>query len=222
MKKINLLLADDHQIVLDGLEAFLKTDARIGTIATAHSGDIVLQQLEQNASENPIDVAILDISMPPGMDGIETAKYIRRRFPNVKIILLTMVGDGHFILNALRMGIHGYVVKEKSKEVLLTAIETVFQEGKRYFSPDILARIPEIGGVDSSEPVQLTKREKEILCILTHEPGLTAQKIGDKIFIARATVERHIQNIKDKLDLRKNTELVRYAIENRLCNDKTK
>lgn len=218
MKKINILLADDHQIVLDGLESFLKTDIRIGTIITVHSGEAVLEQLEKKDEKSPIiDVVVLDINMPPGMDGIDTAKYIRRRFPNLKIILLTMVGDGHFILNALRMGIHGYVVKEKSKEVLLAAIETVML-GKRYFSPDLLERIPEMNFDAPIEIVQLTKREKEILCILTREPSLTAREIGEKIFIARTTVERHVQNIKDKLNLHRNTELILYAKENKICD----
>lgn len=213
MKKIKLFLADDHQIVLDGLQALLEKDPQMEIAGTAHSGEETLRLLEQQ----PADVVVLDISMPPGMDGIETARHIRKRYPNTKIVLLTMHGDGQFILNALRMGIHGYVIKEKSKESLVAAIHAVLG-GNRYFPPALLNRVDFSAEPEpDKEEVQLTKREKEIICLMAENPSFTSREIAERYFIARATVEKHVQNIKEKLGLHKNTELVKYAIEKKLC-----
>jgi DNA-binding NarL/FixJ family response regulator len=213
MKSIKLFLADDHQIVLDGLQSFLEKEPQLEITGTAHSGEETLRLLEQQSA----DVVVLDISMPPGMDGIETARHIRKRYPNTKIVLLTMHGDGHFILNALRMGIHGYVIKEKSKESLVAAIHAVLG-GNRYFPPELLNRVDFSAEPEpEKEEVQLTKREKQIVCLMADNPSFTSREIAEQFFIARTTVEKHVQNIKEKLGLHKNTELVKYAIEKKLC-----
>lgn len=213
MKKIKLFLADDHQIMLDGLRAFLEKEPQIEINGTAHSGEETLRLLEQQ----PADVVVLDINMPPGMDGIETARHIRKRYPHIKIILLTMLGEARFIYHALRTGIHGYVVKEKSKETLLGAIYAVLG-GNRYFPPDLLNRLDGLDEPeDEQEVVQLTNREREILCLMAQNPAFTSREIAECLFIARTTVEKHVQNVKEKLDLHKNTELVKYAMEKKLC-----
>ena len=212
MKKIKLFLADDHQIMLDGLRAFLEKEPQIEINGTAHSGEETLRLLEQQ----PADVVVLDISMPPGMDGIETARHIRKRYPLTKIILLTMLGEARFIYHALRAGIHGYVVKEKSKETLLSAIHAVLG-GNRYFPPDLLNRLDGLDEPEDEDEVQLTKRETEILCLMAQNPSFTSREIAERLFIARTTVEKHVQNVKEKLNLHKNTELVKYAMEKKLC-----
>ena len=212
MKKIKLFLADDHQIMLDGLRAFLEKEPQLEIAGTAHSGEETLRRLEQQ----PADVVILDVSMPPGMDGIETARHIRKRHPKTRIVLLTMHGDGRYILNALRQGIHGYVIKEKSKETLVAAIHAVMA-GNRYFPPELLNRLDGIDDPENDEDVNLTKRETEILCLMAENPAYTARDIAEHLSIARVTVEKHVQNVKNKLDLHKNTELVKYAMEKKLC-----
>lgn len=212
MKKIKLILADDHQIVLDGLQALLEKEAVMEITGTAHSGEDTLRLLEEQAA----DVVVLDISMPPGMDGIETARHIRKRFPNTKIVLLTMHGDGHFILNALKQGIHGFVLKEKSKETLVSAIHAVLG-GNRFFPPELLNRVDFSAETEQKEEVELTKREKEILCLMAENTSFTSREIAEQLFIARTTVEKHVQNIKEKLDLHRNVELVMYAKEKKLC-----
>lgn len=213
MKPINLFLVDDHQIVLDGLSALFENSPETVVVGTAHSGESALDRLESLSA----DVVVLDVSMPPGIDGIETAKLIRRRFPNIKIILLTMVGEGHYIMNALRLGIHGYVMKEKSKETLMTAIRAVVNNA-RFYPSDLLNRIDfSTASTIEDEAVQLTKREKEILCLMVRRPGFSSRDLGEFLSISRTTVERHVQNIKDKLKIHKNTELVMYAMEHKVC-----
>lgn len=217
MKTIKLLLADDHQIVLDGLQALLEKDPEMQILGAATSGEKALELLKQE----PADVVVLDISMPPGMDGIETARHILRDYPRTKIILLTMIGEGRFILNAMQMGIHGYILKEKSKEALVAAIRSV-HGGSRYYSPDLIAVIPQ--GMTKQEDQKkistLTDREIVILCMLAENPGFTAKEVGNQLFINEVTVNTHIRNIKAKLDMHTRAELVVFAREQRLCGEK--
>lgn len=214
MKKIKLLLVDDHQIVLDGIQAFLEKEPDMEITGTAHNGAEALRLLELQ----PADVVIMDISMPE-MDGIETARHIRKHYPDTKIILLTMQGDGHFILNAMKMGVHGYVLKEKSKEILVAAINNVYQ-GSSYWSPDLLPRIAnaQLLHNDADETVHLTDRERQTICMMADDPSLTAKEIGERLFIAEVTVHTHIRNAKKKLGLHRNMELVKYALEKDLCS----
>lgn len=213
MDKIKLLLVDDHQIVLDGLEAFLKEEPGMEIAGKAQSGQEALDFVKSNA----VDMLILDVSMPPGMDGFETAKQIFKQKPSTKIILLTMYSDGNFVLQALQNGIHGFVVKEKSKESLVTAINSV-QNGVRYYPFELLDKLKEDLKPKSGIPIQITKREVEVICMMVQNPSLTARDISEKMCIAKVTVEKHIQNLKSKLDLHRNVELIMYAIEHKLCD----
>lgn len=208
MKIIKILLADDHAIILDGLKALLEKEPDMEVAGLAYTGEDVLEILKQQ----PIDVVVMDISMPPGMDGIKTAKYVWRRHPAVKVILLTMSGDRHFIANAINSGVNGYVLKEKSKESLIAAIRAVYS-GANYFPPDLFANAPDINRYLPEEEVKLTKRELEILEKIVEDPDLTSKEIGDQLFIERVTVDRHLQNIREKLDIRTRAGLLMYAIK---------
>ncbi len=223
MKEIKVLLADDHQILLDGILSFLEKNAEekgaanpslIKVVGVAHNGEEALRLMEKQ----PVDVAVLDINMPV-LDGLETARRIRQQYAATKIILLTMQGEGYFVLNALRSGVHGYVVKEKSTETLIQAIRQVFH-GSKYYSPDLLDGIgPEHTESSPEKPVvDLTVREREILCHLAKNPNQTAEDIGAQLHIAMVTVQTHLRNIKQKLNMKKSGELIKYAVENKLCS----
>ncbi|MDX2279943.1 MAG: response regulator transcription factor [Saprospiraceae bacterium] len=218
MKKIKILLADDHQIMLEGLKALLEKESEMEVVGMANSGEDALKLFDAEL----IDVAVLDISMPPGIDGIKTALQIRKKSPKTKTILLTMYGDGAFILNAFKRDIDGYVIKEKSTDTLITAIQTVLR-GKRYFPLELLDRIDpnDLQRDKDDEEVQLSKRETEIICLMATETALNAREIADRLFIAKTTVDKHIQNIMEKLDLHKSKDLVKYAIEKKLCGRNT-
>lgn len=220
MKEIKVLLADDHQLMLDGIKSFLERadehlpDAQtsIRVVATAQNGERALELLERE----PVDVAVLDIGMPV-LDGLETARRIRQRYPAMKVLLVTMEGDGHFVFNALRAGVHGYIVKEKSQETLIQAIRQVYH-GSTYYSPDVIARATSAAMTPPpphSSP--LTERERELLCHLARNPEQTAEEIGRQLNIAMVTVQTHFRNIKSKLGMRRSAELVKYAVENKLC-----
>ena len=209
---IRILIADDHQITIDGIKSFLANEKDIQVVGEALHGEEVLQFLEKQ----PVDVIILDLQMPV-MNGLEAAKIILRKYPKTKILLLTMQGDGQFILNALKLGIHGYVIKEKSKETLIGAIHAVYR-GARYWSPELLGRIPAGFKEEEKEEVELTEREKQVLCTLAQNPAFRYKDIGIHLNIAEVTVQTHVRNIKSKLNLNKATELMQYAMKNKLCD----
>lgn len=124
---IKVLLADDHRIVLDGLAALLEKEEDIHIADSVPDGDLALKALDLYE----VDIAILDIEMP-GMDGIETIKIIKERFPEVRVLILTMYKDAEFILLLVDAGASGFVLKNRGKEELVNAIRTV-AKGDRYF-----------------------------------------------------------------------------------------
>lgn len=224
MKEIRILLADDHQIVLDGLQTLIEKNAEengiqpsiLKVVAMAHNGEEVLKLLETIS----VDVVVLDIRMPV-MDGLTTALHIRKQYPDTKIILLTMHSDGDFIMHALRTGVHGYVVKEKSSDTLIQVIRQVLLTGNTYYAPDLLAKIQEVpksNPLPAQGEVPLTSREKEIICYMVKHPNETAEEIGQGLHIAAATVQAHLRNARSKLELSKSAQLIMYAVENNLCN----
>lgn len=222
MKEIKVLLADDHRILLEGIVSFIEKNAEetsganpsvIRVVGTANDGRQALDLMKNTA----VDVAVLDIGMPV-LDGMDTARLIRQQYPATKIILLTMEGGTHFILNALRFGVNGYVVKEKSAETLIQAIRQVYQ-GSTYYSPELLGSIqPErMDAIPPAQLADLTAREREILCHISRNPDRTAEEIGGALNIATVTVQTHIRNIKQKLKMNRLGELIKYAVENKLC-----
>ncbi|MCA0237189.1 MAG: response regulator transcription factor [Bacteroidetes bacterium] len=215
MKKIKLLLVDDHQIILDGISSFLEKENDFEIMGFALDGEGALDFL----AHHMVDVVVMDISMPH-KDGIETARVVRKEFPNIKIILLTMQGDGQYILNAMKLGVHGYVLKEKSKEILVRAIHCV-HTGSTYWSPDLIPRIANaqlIHYEGHNDDIHLTLREKEIICLLVKEPSLTAKQMADRLNIAALTVETHLRNARQKLKISTSRELMQYAQTNNLCS----
>lgn len=213
MTPIKVLLADDHQIVLDGILSFLDQESEIEVVATANDGQAVLEHMR----EQTVDVAVLDIGMPL-LDGLETAKHILRDYPNTKVLMLTVHGDANFIINAMKLGIHGYLLKEKSKEALVGAIHCVYR-GSTYWSPELIARISDRRALyqEEEETVKLTQREKEVLCLMVAEPSYTSEAVGKALNIAKLTVDTHVRNMLSKLKLKRRTELVAYAMRTRLC-----
>jgi DNA-binding NarL/FixJ family response regulator len=207
MNNIKLLIVDDHQIILDGIAAFLEKEKELEIAGFARDGSAALEFLASYL----VDVVVLDINMPV-LNGIETAKQIRKKHPNTKIILLTMEGDGQFILQAMRLGVHGYVIKEKSREILIQAIHSVFR-GSSYWSPDLLPRIADAQLLYplENDSVKLTTRETDIIQLMAEKPALTAKEIADELNIAVYTVNTHLRNAKQKLGVSKTAELIKYV-----------
>jgi DNA-binding NarL/FixJ family response regulator len=204
MEKINIIIADDHAIMRDGLASLLKTEKDLNIVAAVSNGYEVLEQLEANK----VDICLLDINMP-GMDGIETTRLVRQRKPNVKIVMLTTYNDREIISELLQLGVSGYLLKNSDKEELVEAIHKVIK-GRHYFSVEVEDII--LKGLEEKKPAgtaQLTDRELEVVRLLARE--YTNEKIAQELHISYRTVETHRKNIMQKAKAHNLAGLLKYA-----------
>jgi DNA-binding NarL/FixJ family response regulator len=209
---INIILADDHKIVRDGLKSVIKCLAQdIDVIGEASDGAGVLVL----AQKSPADVYVLDISMPH-LNGIETCRKLKKLQPSCKVVMLSMHNEMRFVEEALRAGANGYLLKDNSTDELITAIRKV-EEGKFFLSPGISSfvvrgflgkRKPEKTGEKEG---RLTSREKQILQLITE--GLMNKEIAARLDISLNTVHAHRNKIMDKLDIHRQAELIRFALK---------
>jgi DNA-binding NarL/FixJ family response regulator len=206
---IRVLLADDHNIVREGLKSLLEKDPYIEVIAMADNG----RKTVQLAGELKPDVAVIDIAMPE-MNGIEATRRISRDVPEVKVLVLSMHSARRFVTEALSAGAKGYMLKDCAAEELVRAIHTV-AGNETYLSPkvaglivkDYLKHAPD--SVQSAEHC-LTNREREILQLIAE--GESTKEIAFELRVSIKTVESHRQQIMKKLNLHSVAELTRHAI----------
>ena len=204
MKKIKILLADDHTIVLDGLKAVLKGTEALEVVGEVKNGEEVLAFV----AINHVDVLVLDINMPV-MDGISCARKVKVKYPHIRIIILTMYAQKSFVEEIVKIGVDGCLLKSNSGQELTDAIERVM-DGKSYYD-----RIHTFV-VEKDEVFQykLSKREVEIVKLLAE--GLTSLQIANKLFIAEHTVKTHRKNILRKTGATNTSQLVQFALNNQL------
>jgi DNA-binding NarL/FixJ family response regulator len=202
---MNLLIADDHTLFIEGLSMLVSRIEGITIVGQAKNGKEVLELCKNNK----VGLILMDIEMPE-MGGIEATEIIKHDFSNIKIIAVTMLNDYNTIKKALRSGMDGYVVKNLGISELQKAIETVLS-GQIYLSPEI-ANILALG-VAGRKPSQayvpaLTRREKEIIGLIIS--GLTNEAIAEKLFLSPLTVSTHRKNVLSKLNLKNTAMLVKY------------
>lgn len=202
---INILLADDHKIVIEGLKAVLDGQNEIKICGEASNGKEVLELLK---NDNSIDVAILDINMPE-MDGLTCARHIKINFPKVKVIILTMYSQKSFIDEIIKIGVDGCLLKNNTGKELKEAIDRVM-EGRSYYDliNDFISEDNEIA------QFKLGEREIEIIKLLSK--GFTSNEIAEKLFISEHTVKTHRKNILRKTDLKNTSQLMQFAINNKI------
>lgn len=205
--KINIMIADDHQVLLDGLVMMLDEAEHIEVLATAANGQEVLDQI----TSHKIDVLLMDIQMPV-LDGYETAKIVTEKYPEVKILILSMHSERIYFERMYSAGISGYLLKSAGKQEIIEAIEKVY-EGEQYFSADLTAALlsKKTSQQTSITARELTRREKEILGMIAS--GLTNAEIADQLFLSVDTVKTHRKNMMRKIDVNNTAGLVKYALE---------
>lgn len=211
--RIRTMLLEDHKMVRQGLVALLQDAPEIEIVAEAGDGRTAVNLAE---SHRP-DVALLDISMP-GMNGLEAAQKIREVSPNTRLLFLTMYADDEYIIQALRFGGTGYVLKDADAGTLIEAIRRVHR-GESYLSPEVSQTIIRRVINDEPEPAgniheNLTTRERQILQLIAESK--TNREIGERLRISIKTVQTHRANLMNKLDIHDQTSLVKYAIRHGL------
>lgn len=201
---LRILLADDHAVVREGLQTLLEA-AGWTVVAKAADG----RQAVELATKVPADVAVLDISMPE-MNGIEAGRAMLRVRPLLKVVLLTMHAEEPYVLEALRAGIRGYVLKTQASSDLVEAIQTVVA-GKTYLSPGISQAVADAMAAGwEPEPDPLTAREREVLQLVSE--GRTTKEVASALGISVKTAETHRTRLMRKLNVHETAGLVRYAI----------
>lgn len=209
-----IILADDHQILREALRLLLETQADFQVVAEAGDGLVTLELVEKF---HP-DVLILDMMMP-GLSGLEVARRVRRNFPKMKVIILSMYDMESYVVDSLLAGVAGYVLKKSSSQELISAIRQVLG-GNLYLSPSlneraIQAYIQRGQEAHLEDPFKtLTDREREVFQLAVE--GLNNPQIAGRLCLSARTVEMHRGNLMKKLGLRSQTELVIYAVKHNM------
>jgi DNA-binding NarL/FixJ family response regulator len=217
MDRIKILVADDHQLVREGIESMIAGAEDLEVIGLAESGEDAINKVREQIP----DVVLMDIVMP-GMNGIEAARWIREIDDQIRVIILTMEISKDYVTAAIKSGVDGYLPKNIGKEILIDAIRTVYK-GERYFNDAIKKLIFEdfytvekLKSPKKAVANQLTKRENEVLALVA--TGKTNREIAEVLFISVKTVETHKTHILMKLGLNNNSELIRYAIKHNIIS----
>jgi len=210
MHRMRILLADDHTLMRHGLRKIIQEQPDWEVVAETGDG----REAVRLATELKPDVAVLDIAMPL-LNGIEATRQIARRAPPVRILILSMYSDESYIVQALRAGAHGYLLKDSADVDLIRAVTAVSQ-GKSFFSPvvakvmldDYVRRLADKGITDRFD--SLSEREREIFQLIAE--GHSNKEIADLINLSVSTVETHRAHIMEKLDVHNTAEIVLYAV----------
>ena len=209
MDFLKLLLVDDHQILIDGIKNMLE-DSDNYIIIEAESSVSAMEIL----NNSKIDIIITDIQMPEE-DGIELIKKVKKIYPDIKIVVLSMHDEKSIVMEAINLGVNAYLLKNISQKKLITALEKV-QAGAFYISEEISHIIIESINMRNKGKL-LSDRELEILKLISKE--LSNKKIADKLFISERTVESHRKNIFAKTNTKTVVGLIKYAIKNKLITE---
>lgn len=219
MKKIRILIVDDHPLARFGIKNQLKDVEDLIVVGEAEDGQAALEKTK----ELHPDVVILDLFIPL-ISGFEVTKMVRKEFPEVHVMILTAYEQEEYLCQALAFGADGYLLKSAEKDELIAGVRAV-SKGDRAFSPRIKEFIVKgyLANRDHNKSsqlpsVSLTTREKEILELVAQ--GLTNQQIAQKLFISSRTIDTHRTNIMHKLGVHDVAHLVRYALEHGLVDNK--
>lgn len=215
-RKINVLLADDHPAVRYGIKAIFEMEDAINICAEAESGDEVLEKVRKY----PVDLVMMDVNMPT-LNGIEATRILHKEYPDIKVLAFSMYDEQQNIINILKAGAHGYLLKAANRDEIMDAINTIMN-GNRYITKELADKVLYSIVVDSAsdapdndveDPV-LSKREEQILKLIAEDNSY--KEIAEKLNISKRTVDTHRYNISKKLGIKSVAGLIRYVISNNL------
>jgi DNA-binding NarL/FixJ family response regulator len=210
MKKYRVILADDHTILRQGIRRLVEEIPGVLVLAEAHDGIELLALMHRHAP----DLVIADITMP-GLGGIDATREIRRLYPDVKVLILTMHKRIEYLQHVFAAGAHGYLLKEDSNDELALAIDTI-RKGRNYITRSLLADMADyfscLGHNEKPQPREpITVREQSILKLIAE--GQSSRGIADILGISLRTVQNHRANMKQKLGAKKTADLIKYAVD---------
>lgn len=210
---INILIVDDHQMVIDGIKSMLLNDEKYRISAEANDGEIAFDLITANPEQ--YDLLLTDISMPI-LSGTELCNRVKSRFAHIQVLVLSMYNNAVAVKEAVMAEADGYILKNSGRDELLKALHRI-TNGGTYFSQDI---VPIIYGQYQKQKVKdeqlnvLSPREREVLSLIVKE--LTSEEIAERLFISKKTVDNHRQNLFAKCNCKSTVGLVKYAIYNSL------
>lgn len=207
---IRVMLVDDHEMVRKGLALFLKAYADLELVSEAGSGSEAIQL----CSELQPDVVLMDLAMPE-MDGVDTTRAIRQKFPQTQVIALTSFKEEKLVNNALEAGAIAYLLKDVSADELARAIRKA-HAGRATLSPDATQAVVQSSNQPPSPGQDLTEREREVLVLLVE--GLTNTQIAEKLTVSPSTIKSHVSSILSKLGVDTRTEAVTLAFRHNLVS----
>jgi two-component system, NarL family, response regulator NreC len=197
---ITVILAEDHQALIDGIKLAIEYEEGIVVIGEANDGEALLELVRKKQPH----IVLTDIRMPK-CDGIAATKTIKMEFPHVKVIAFSMFDQAEAIDQMKQAGASGYVMKNASLKKVIEAIRAV-SKNNNFFDDDIMTK-----DLTTKEVIVLSAREKEILRLIGE--GKTSQEIADQLFIGKSTVDSHRKNIIKKMNIYGKTDLIRFAVE---------
>lgn len=203
----HIFIVDDHQMVIDGINLMLEGKSEFAVAGESTQPLKVLQLLENIT----VDILITDVGMPD-MSGVELSRSVRKKFPHIKILALSMFGDSQIIAEMIDAGISGYILKNAGKKELVEAL-TKISEGNNYFGQEITLQLMK-SFKRNQEETKLTDREIEIIRMI--EKDMTTREIADTLFISERTVETHRKNILHKTNTQSVVGLLKYAYDRKI------
>ncbi|OIJ13818.1 hypothetical protein BKP35_08555 [Anaerobacillus arseniciselenatis] len=215
---IRILLADDHTLVRSGLKILLNQVEHFDIVGEAGNGEEAIELIKKQIP----DLVLLDINMPK-MDGFDTVTHIKKINSNIKILMLTMYSDQESLVKAIELGANGYILKKAPEEELIMGIKQVINEGsyvdRSLTQTFVHAMVKKQNTTNEikKERKALTTREKEVLKLVAQ--GATDKEIADELVISIKTVEAHKHKIKEKLQVKRLAELIRYSLESGLLDE---
>ncbi len=211
MNKIKIAIADDYKIYRDGLKVGLSADEKLEVISEADNGEDLLKLIEVNTP----DVIIMDLKMPI-MDGMEATTIVRKKYPHVKVLVVTMYDDDKFIIHMMENGANGYLLKNADPDEIIKSIYSVYENG--YYFNDLVnkALLKKLVLKNNLKPsfnqnVELTERELQVLKLICEEK--TAAEIAKEIFLSPRSVEGIRQRLIEKVGVRNTAGLVMFAVK---------